>query len=169
MPAQENIMNTIRSRRALLAGAPVAAAAALAAGTTVSGLAAGLATPSSIDPIFAVIAEHLEAQEEQHAACYANDLDVEDCPRKTVACERAVDVELPLFSTSPTTLLGAAALIEFVYSDVHEVNQMRGCRPETVIEYASGYKNWPELQVAIERFPLHVAASLRAIAERGQA
>jgi hypothetical protein len=153
------------SRRTLLMG--FAAAATPMAPALANALSAP--APAAVDPIFAVIAEHLEAQEEQHAACYANDLDVEDCPRKTVACERAVDVELPLFSTSPTTLLGAAALIEFVYSDVHEVNQMRGCRPETVIEYASGYKNWPELQVAIERFPLHVAASLRAIAGRGQA
>jgi hypothetical protein len=44
---------TIPSRRALLAGAP-AAAAALAAGT-VNGLAMAAASPSAADPIFAVI------------------------------------------------------------------------------------------------------------------
>ena len=53
-------MNTVQSRRALLAGAPVAAAAALA-GTTVA-----LAIPrtADVDPIFDVIAEHQAAAEE---------------------------------------------------------------------------------------------------------
>jgi hypothetical protein len=153
------------SRRALLMG--FAAAATPMAPALANALSES--APAGVDPIFGIIREHSEAQEERHAACYANDLDVEDCPRKTVACDRAVDVELPLFTTPPTTLLGAAALIEFVYSDVHEVNQIPGCRPQTVIEYASEYEKWKELQVAIERFPLHIAAALRNIIERGQA
>lgn len=52
---------TIPTRRALLAGTPAAAAAALAAGTAVSGLAIARATPSEPDPIFAAIAEHRAA------------------------------------------------------------------------------------------------------------
>jgi hypothetical protein len=152
------------SRRAVLMG--FAAAATPMAPALANALSES--APAGVDPIFAVIREHWEAQEEQHAACYANDLDVEDCPRKTVACRRAADVELPLFSTSPTTLLGAAALIEYVHSDVHEVNQMRGCRPDTVIEYARGFENRKELQAAIDRFPFHIAASLRNIIARGQ-
>ena len=68
-------MNTNQSRRALLAGAPVAAAAALAAGTTVNGLAAGLATPSSVDPIFAAIERERAAHTVYLATTAAADID----------------------------------------------------------------------------------------------
>jgi hypothetical protein len=64
-------MNTKQSRRALLAGAPVVAAAALAAGTTVTGFAAGLATPSSSDPIFAA-AERLRGALERYDTARAH-------------------------------------------------------------------------------------------------
>jgi hypothetical protein len=47
---------TISTRRAVLAGAPVAAAAALAAGTAVNSLAVAVAASSAPDPIFGAIA-----------------------------------------------------------------------------------------------------------------
>jgi hypothetical protein len=49
------------SRRALLARAPAAAAAALATGTAINGLAMAVASPSGSDPIFAVLHRHREA------------------------------------------------------------------------------------------------------------
>jgi hypothetical protein len=151
------------SRRALLMGLAVAATPMAPA------LANALSEPAPAvaDPIFGIIREHWAAQEEVLAACEANDLDVEDCPRKTAASDRAVDVELPLFTTRPTTPLGMAALFEYVHSHAHEVN--RSYPTQTVMEYAAGYLGHKELQAAIESFNLHVIASLRDMAERGQA
>jgi hypothetical protein len=52
------------SCRALLAGAPAVAAAALAAGTAANVIATGLAKAAEADPIFALIEEHREATRE---------------------------------------------------------------------------------------------------------
>jgi hypothetical protein len=91
---------------------------------------------------------------------------MEDCPVKSAAQKRSIDAELPLYTTMPTTLAGTAALIEYVYSNAHE-QWWRYCEhPVTVIEYSSGFQKWHELLAAVERFPLHIVASLRAMAGR---
>jgi hypothetical protein len=161
------------SRRALLFGiAAVGAVASPAVAASLLEAPKGVAAetllsvpaPAVADPIFDVIRQHLAAQEELLAACKANGLDIEECPRKTAAMDRAYEVEVPLFTTRPTTLLGAASLLEYVHSEVHQVNGDPG---ETVMGYASGYRNWPELEAAIDGFDRHIIASLRAM--RGQA
>jgi hypothetical protein len=52
----------ITSRRALLVGAPAAAAGALAAGTAVNAAAAAMTRPAEVDPVFAVIAPKVPSE-----------------------------------------------------------------------------------------------------------
>src|ERR1700759_5625158 len=92
------------TRRALLAGAPAVAAAALAGGTVANAVAIGMAKAGEVDPIFALIAEHREAQEACAVAYEANDLDDDEDPNKLAALEKAGAVELPLFTTLPTSV-----------------------------------------------------------------
>jgi hypothetical protein len=157
--------NNTTSRRAFLAGAPAATALAVAGGAAVNAVVIGTTTPPKVDPVLAVIREHREAQEELQAACNANDLDMDECPRKAAAERRARDAELPLFTTRPTTLLGISLLLMYVNSEAHEV-----CRDEdgqTVIEFARGWVNDTELLDAIARFPQHIDAAFRAITAGG--
>jgi hypothetical protein len=118
----------------------------------------------TVDPIFAVIAEHRAAQEEVMASCKANGLDVEADPNKVRAMDRASKAELPLFITKPTTVAGVVALLDYVGSDLHKANaehDMNG-RVLTVLAFAEG---WPSKTAeAAYRFPRHVAAALRKIA-----
>ena len=146
------------SRRALLMG--FAAAATPMAPALANALSES--APAASDPIFAVIAEHREAQEALHAACKANGLDMEECPIKTAAENRAGDAELPLFTTAPTTVAGAAALLAYVGSDAHEMNQGPddNGRPYTVLSYAAGWGADDRID-AVRRFPLHVGVALR--------
>jgi hypothetical protein len=152
---------TTTSRRNLVTRAVAGAALAGAAG--VNAVAIGASTMP--DPVLAVIREHREAQEELQAACDANDLDIEQCPRKSAAEKRTKAVELPLFTTRPTTLLGVAALLLYVTSEAHEI-----CREEdgqTVLEFAGGWQNDTELLEALEQFHGFVADAFQAIAVGG--
>jgi hypothetical protein len=160
---------TIPTRRALLAGAPVAAAAALAGGTVANAVAIGMAKAGEVDPIFAVIAEHREAQEACAVAYEANDLDDDEDPNKLAALEKAGAVELPLFTTLPTSVAGVVALLEYVHSPCHIIwqGEQRGC-DDTVLSYAYGY-NSEEMRQAVGGFDAHVLTALRNIIERGQA
>src|ERR1700754_4902469 len=90
----------IPTRRALLAGAPVAAAAALAGGT----VANGIARAGEIDPIFAVIAEHQAAFEGVIAAYAREGRTGDDDEITDAAQERAGDAGYDLFTTAPTTV-----------------------------------------------------------------
>jgi hypothetical protein len=146
------------SRRALLMG--FAAAATPMAPVLANALSE--APAAKVDPIFAAIAEHREAQEALHAACEANGLDMDECPIKQAAEDRADGAELPLFTTAPTTVAGAAALLAYVGSDAHEMNQGPddNGRPYTVLSYAAGWSADDRID-AVRRFPLHVGAALR--------
>jgi hypothetical protein len=154
---------TTTSRRAPLTRALAGAALAGAAGVNVAAIAGSRTT--EVDPVFAIIREHREAQEELQQPCEANDLDMEECPRKTAAANRAKGAELPLFTTRPTTLLGVAALLIYVTSEAHEICRERD--GQTVIEYARGWKNDTELLDAIARYPQHIDDAFRAITEGG--
>jgi hypothetical protein len=154
-----------KTRRAFLAGAPAATALAVASGTAVNAVVIGTATTPKADPVLAVIREHREAQDELQAACDANDLDMDECPRKAEAERRARDAELPLFTTRPTTLLGISLLLMYVNSEAHEVGREED--GQTVIEYARGWENDTELLDAIARFPRHIDAAFRAITVGG--
>jgi hypothetical protein len=154
------------SRRALLMGFAVAAT------PMAPGLATALSEPAhgDVDPIFDVIRRHWDAQETLDAACRANDLDMEEDPLKQAAYDRAIAAELPLFTTTPTTIAGVAALLEYVGSDVHPSLQDEDDtgRSLTVLSYASDWSA-DALIDAVHRFPVHVAAALRNIIARGLA
>jgi hypothetical protein len=160
---------TSPSRRALLSGAPVAAAAALAGGTVANAVAISMAKAGGVDPIFAVIAEHREAQEACAVAYEANDLDDDEDPNKLAALEKAGAVELPLFTTLPTSVAGVVALLEYVHSPCHIIwqGEQRGC-DDTVLSYAYGY-NSEEMRQAVGGFDAHVLTALRNIIARGRA
>jgi len=145
------------SRRSLLMGLAAAATVPAPALATAMG---GLPASQAPDPIFAVIAEHRAAQEAVYVTFGANDLDDDEDPNKAMALERATAAEWPLFTTAPTTVAGAAALLQYVGSDAHETwqNEVRGSR-DTVLSYASRYEG--RLRAATHRFPLHVGAALR--------
>jgi hypothetical protein len=131
------------SRRALLAGVPVAAA--LAAGTTVSGLAAGLA-PSSTDPIFAVIAEYVDATKAYVASCHISMClpdgteDWKTADAVTAALmERWHAAWLAVVTAQPTTVHGAAALLAQVgRSEFLGEEEKRSGHPETETVLSSG-------------------------------
>lgn len=149
----------IPSRRALLAGAPAAAAAALAAGGAVNIVATATARPSSVDPIFAVIAEHRAAHEQHEAACEQEEHEPDDDKAMEaidVAHERAMAAEWALFTTAPTTVAGVAALLAYVATESTADDQ-------TILLYGTGWSD-EELVTAVKAFPAHVAAALRNIA-----
>ena len=114
-------MNTVQSRRALLAGAPAAAAAALAGGTLANAVATGMAKAGEVDPVFAAIAEHVAATKAHVAACSISgwlvdgtrDWETENAVTEA-AMERAHDAWFALVTAQPTTVAGVAALLEHV-------------------------------------------------------
>jgi hypothetical protein len=126
------------SRRARLAGAPVAAAAALAAGTAVDSLAVAVAASSAPDPIFALIAEHRAAVED-HVQAMEEDAgdeigaalhEAEDDARKHLRD-----------GVVPTIFAGVTALLAYVAD-----NEDRGLPlneifdPRALTEARSGWK-----------------------------
>jgi hypothetical protein len=131
---------TIPTRRALLAGAPAVAAAALAAGgianslavsaaeKPLSGLAPSLAAASEVDPIFAVIAEHRQAVKAEARALEDTfgfgggpAEEPEDSPahvaaeeRHSTASDRTQAAVWKLVEIEPTSAAGLRALMQYV-------------------------------------------------------
>jgi hypothetical protein len=148
----------IPTRRALLAGAPVAAAAALAGGTVANALAIGMTKAAEIDPIFAVIAEHQAAYVGVIAAYGREDREYDDDEITDAAHERAGDAGYDLFTTAPTTVAGVAALLGYLGTDDMAYNPK-----QTILEWSHGGNG-----EAVREFPTFLAAALRNIIERGQ-
>jgi hypothetical protein len=150
------------SRRALLAAAPAAALVlAPAIATALGGLpGAVVGIPAAVDPIFAVIAEHREA-----VRVWGLDWD-DDEDKEAKATDQWFAAMMTLLTTRPTTVAGLSALLvhvgqpEFLKENEHEVER------DSVLSGASGTA---DLERAAQDFPLHVAAALRDIIERGQA
>lgn len=150
------------SRRTALAGLAGAAAA---------GITPVIAVAAEVDPIFTVIAEHRAANIGLYAECEATDVAIEDCPIKTAALERQEAAELPLFTTAPTTLFGAAALLEYLASPAsdigHDPDDYAGEMVDGVQPSLMSYSRlWlkEDLAMAVHQFQFHLAAALRAIA-----
>jgi hypothetical protein len=154
------------SRRALLAGVP--AVAVLAAGTTVNGLAARLATPSSSDPIFEAIERHKAVCNAARAVGDAyGDLPSDD-PNCDAGCERFREalkgerkVLVELLTCKPTTFAGCVAVL----GHVGRPDWMFGDDSEDTI-LSDAHER--EIEEA-EMFLGHLAAALRDIVAGGQA
>jgi hypothetical protein len=151
---------TIPTRRALLAGAPAVAAAALAAGTAANGLAVAVASPSGDDPIFAAIAAHRAAMHAYAAACGAgadeHDQDVVD-----ETCLAHVDALEELVSCRPTTLPGVIALLEHLGqpNDGHDP-------ADTVLVGAVGWDG--PIKDSVNKLPHVLAETLRSLIGEAQ-
>jgi hypothetical protein len=161
---------TSPSRRALLAGAPAVAVAGLAAGTVVNVLAIAEAKASTLDPIHALIAEHIEAVKADHQAnkiwgsIPANlpEYDAaEEVVTKTGARSRGLLMEL--LCARATTLEGVAALLahvgrpEFLEEDPEHPNFR-----ETLLSSMNEYSSH-ELNRHGQDFPVRLAETLRSL------
>jgi hypothetical protein len=105
--------NTTTSRRALLAGAPAVAAAALAGSNA---LAIAEAKAAEVDPIFAAIERHRAAEEVGNSRCSALDeAGTAEAEEELGALYDAIGTaEDELRETEPTTIAGAVALLRYV-------------------------------------------------------
>jgi hypothetical protein len=142
------------SRRALLMGL------AAAATPMTSALANALSeSPGAADPIFAVIAEHRAADVGVIAAYAREDRTSDDDEITDAAQERDGDALGDLFTTTPTTVAGAAALLEYLGTDATawDPNQ-------TIWEWANGGTG-----EEVREFPGFLSDALRKIISRGQA
>jgi hypothetical protein len=171
---------TSPSRRALLAGAP-AAAAALATGAAADALAVATGKPTEVEPIFSIIAEHQAALESYLAASAAESELFDDTPEWIVAhaaAESAWDREVvarkAVFTTDPTTVAGILALLEHVSQheflkdkDEQYLRKYPNERGLTILSALGEYDN--EWRWIGKKFPLRIATALRNIIERGQA
>jgi hypothetical protein len=154
-------VTTIPTRRTLLAGAPVAAAAALAAGTAVNSIAAAVAASSPPDPIFVAIAAYRAAVKAYSAACEADeDEDDEDLVHDTGVAHKAALEEL--LACRPTTLPGVVALLDLLAEPDH------GHDPEyTLLAGAIGWDG--DIKAAAMKLPAVLAGVIsRNIMAGGQ-
>jgi hypothetical protein len=158
-------MKTNQSRRALLAGAPVAVAAALA-GSTVTNANAG-----EVDPIFAAIEAHRTAVLAVNAA---DDVTCKmrgsgpDWDAASQASSEANDDEMDalrdVLSCPPTTIAGVLALLDHL----GQPQFLRDTRdPATVLSGAYGW--YDDERDEVTAWPHTLAAALRDIVSRGRA
>jgi hypothetical protein len=145
MSQAENANNTSRlSRRTALAGLAGAAAA---------GVAAFPPAAAEADPIFAVIAEHHASAEAYVRACV--DPETEDVEEVTDAARnRMLDALRKAMTERPTTLLGVAALLEYLFQPAP------GRDPEdTILVDAIGWDG--DFKTAAMEFPGVLADTIR--------
>jgi hypothetical protein len=169
-------MHKLPSRRALLAGAPAAAAAALAGGTVANAVAIGMAKAGDVDPALVAIANHVAALRQWFDAFdreEESEVDTAEFEAATEAIniggEREIETALAVLTTMPTTLAGVAALLEHVGQ--HEYLEMDSGGDNEIFEtLLSSWGNQRDGRKTIAQdFSLHLAAALRNIIERGQA
>jgi hypothetical protein len=159
---------TIPSRRALLAGAPAVAAAALAGGTAANAVAIGMAKADEVDPIFAAIEAHratvdlILAIEDRSNNEDLDEVGEEIDDQMDAAIDTVIEADLVLLSTSPTTVAGVVAALEYAGS------VCRHQREPTILQGANGWAD-VEIKKAARDFPALMGAALRNIIARGQA
>jgi hypothetical protein len=168
---QEIIMITNQSRRALLAGAPVAAAAVLAGGTVANAAAVAMANACEVDPIFGLIEAH------RAAVLAVNATDDVNCKMRpsdpnsaaasqasSTASEAEMDALRDVLSCRPTTIGGVLALLDHL----GQPQFLRPSRdPATVL---TGAHEWyDDEEDDVRAWPHMLAAALRHIVDRGQA
>jgi hypothetical protein len=150
------IMTDFRtSRRSLLASVP---AAALAAGGIANTLAIARAELPGVDPIFAVIAEHRAANVAVASAFGREDREDDEDEITRGAQNRASNAEVALFTTAPTTVAGAAALLAYLGADAPDDPD------ETIWAWAGGARgSWGD---TVRAFPLYLAAALHGMIDQ---
>jgi hypothetical protein len=173
-------MNTLptapqASRRALLMGfAAAATPMAPALASALSEPAPAATKADEADPIFDVIARHSCAHLAMRRAYAANDLDdaPDDAdpawpwdPNKAPALERYDATALPLLTTSPTTVDGAAELLNYVLGPSYTA--LDPAEDESILEDECGFNG--ERGEAAKNFLPQFARALRNIVARGQA
>ncbi len=159
---------TTPPRRALLAGAPAVAAAALAGGTVINALAIAEAKACTADPIFAVIAEHQAALKAYLAASHVDGGLMDHSPEweiarpVTLAAEARERLALEaVFATAPTTLAGVAALLAHVGQHEFLDEEADHSDRETLLSTLNeGFPEWKRIG---QDFPLRLAATLRSL------
>jgi hypothetical protein len=155
---------THTTRRAVLAGVPLAAATLTpAVAAALSGLATSGADP---DPIFAAIAEHRaacrawqEASRKDGAEGRYNKV-TEDASNGAMAHEG--EVLTVLLACQPTTLAGVAALLEHLNQPEFLIEYEKNQTGETVLSGAFGCNDGNPLQ-----FPGSLAATVRSLIGAG--
>jgi hypothetical protein len=159
------------SRRALLAGAPAVAAAALAGGTVANALAIAEAKAAEVDPIFAAIAEH-----RARMRAWADAMEADDMAETDEAFEAATDAMDatseafeasigPVLTVQPTTIAGVAALLEHVGQEEFLGMSRGGDRDhyETVLTtWLNTDSDDPKKRIA-QDFPLRLGETLRGL------
>jgi hypothetical protein len=151
------------SRRAILTAAPAVAAGALLAAAVTNAVAIGVAKAGEVDPIFGAIEDHRTAVALMRALEDADGDEEEIDDQFYGATEALIEADLVLLSTSPTTVTGVVAALEYAGSGSHFYRER-----VTVLQQAGG---WTRVDVkdAARDFPALVAAALRNIVERGRA
>jgi hypothetical protein len=114
---------------------------------------------ADVDPIRDVIAEHRAADVGVVAAYAREDRVGDDDEITDAAQERAGDALYDLFTTAPTTVDGAAALLEYLGTDATAWN-----RHKTIWQWANDGTG-----EEVREFPGFLADALRDIVGRGQA
>jgi hypothetical protein len=167
----------IPSRRALLAGAPAVAAAALAAGGAVNIVAVAMARPSGVDPIFAVIAEHRAIMRAWRDAFDMEEMTEHGTPEREAACA-AIDAECEreetamhaVLTAQPTTIAGVVALLEHVgqreYLGVFDEGEGEGEERQSVLTTWNEATDQGHRRTA-QDFPLRLAATIRSLLDVG--
>jgi hypothetical protein len=159
------------SRRALLAGAPAVAAAALAGGTVTNALVIAEAKAAEVDPIFAVIAEHHAImagwrdalrRENEFWHTPAGDAAGEEA---SDACGREKEHLLRVLTVQPTTLAGVVALLDHVGQEEF-LNSEEGDESEETVLSSWCDNDGDPLQEAAKSFPSRLAATMRSILGR---
>jgi hypothetical protein len=182
------------SRRALLAGAPAAAAAALAGGT----IANAVAKAGEVDPIFALIEAYDRAASQETALYQAIAKLEEALPRKQTswhihfggegrwppeACtdapewlnvqlamgevsDRMSDQMLALLTTAPTTIDGVAALLERLEAAAFPEERDHPEAESLISTMGQWYDE--RVEDAADAFHFRLATALRNTAARGQ-
>jgi hypothetical protein len=108
--------NTTTSRRAFLAGVPIAAVALTPAGAALGGPETGGTAISEPDPIFAVIERHRAELDAFFANLEASNLVDEESEEweRLQNAANPCDFLLPVLTVRPTTLAGLSALLSHV-------------------------------------------------------
>jgi hypothetical protein len=170
---------TTPSRRALLAGAPAAAAAALAGGTVANAVAIGMAKAAEVDPIFAILGEHRAATKAYVEASLISGNLVDYTPEweaayavTKTAIKRDHAAIYAVLTSQPTSLAGVVALLAQVgegqfLEATEEAEDSRGF--ETVLTTWGHGDGDNKFTIASKGFLRRIAATARGIIERGQA